>query len=176
MQWDSIFQKVGRRGVVELSEVGRVQNVEVAGDAVRPVGEALAGILASLPLRLPVDSVRPGDRWEGDVQVPVRRPDGTRSPVTVPLEYRLRRIVDEPDARFAHLTFDGRPIEPPQGASSASGIYTGEAVFAVHSGRFERLVARAEIEVGWPESEAGLPSSHSGLEWQGSFGRSEGGS
>lgn len=168
-QWDSIFQVTGRRAVLRFGRLGEPVGVEVSADAVRPVGEALATMLAAAPLSLPPDSVNEGSTWEGFARVPVRRPDGTRVAVRVRLEYRLRRISDEPDARFARIEFDGRPLELVDGDSGVEGRYFGEAVFAVHAGRYEQLTATAELEVAWPASEGGLPSSRSQTTWQARF-------
>lgn len=168
-QWDSIFQVTGRRAVLTFSPRGETLGLEVSADAVRPVGEALATMLAAAPFSLPPDSVNEGSTWEGVARVPVRRPDGTRAAVRVRLEYRLRRISDEPGARFARIEFDGRPLELVGGDSEVQGRYFGEAIFAVHAGRYEQQTATAELQVAWPAGEGGLPSSRSYTTWQGQF-------
>lgn len=171
VQWDSIFRKVGRRGVVTLSRRGEPRGVEVPGEALRPVGEALARILAAVPFTLPHDSVSVGDRWQGLARVPVRRPDGTRAEVAVRLDYRLRRIREEGEGPVARIEFDGRPVEVIGEDVEVSGTYFGEAIFAIHQGRYEGLTASAELEVAWPATESGLPPSRSHANWQGDLTR-----
>jgi hypothetical protein len=171
MQWDSIFRAAGRRASVTFTAVGEPRDVHVSSEAVQPVGEALASILGASPLRLPVDSVAAGDHWSGGVQVPVRRPDGTRARVIVRLDYELRRIEEEADGRYARIQISGQPVRADGDAEGVSGNYFGEAVFSVSAGRFERANARAELEVQWPAGSEGLPPSRSLVEWSGEFSR-----
>lgn len=171
MQWDSIFRAAGRRAAVTLTAEGQPRDVQVSSEAVQPVGEALAAILGASPLQLPADSVTIGDHWSGGVQVPVRRPDGTRARVIVQLDYELRRIEDEGDGRFARIQVSGRPVRVAGDSVAVSGDYFGEAVFSVTAGRFERADAQAQLEVQWPVGSEGLPASRSSVEWVGEFSR-----
>ena len=173
LQWDSIFQATGRRAVVRLTPTGEPRGVEVTSDAVRPVGQAFATMLASLAVGLPRDSVGVGATWHGRVAIPVRRPDGSRTLAPVDVTYRLRQVRREPEGLMARIEFDGAPAT--EEGLDASGRYFGEAIFAVEAGRFEELMALAEIEVAWPQSESGLPPSRSLSQWQGQITRSRGG-
>ena len=173
LQWDSIFQAAGRRAVIRFSPTGEPHGVEVTSDAVRPVGQAFATMLASLAVGLPMDSVSVGATWHGRAAIPVRRPDGSRTMAPVDVTYRLRQLRREPEGVIARIEFDGAPAETEDLA--ASGRYFGECMFAVDAGRFEELTALAEIEVEWPQAESGLPPSRSVAQWEGQITRSRGG-
>jgi hypothetical protein len=169
LQWDSIFQKVGRRAVVRFSPLGHPEGVEVTSDAVRPVGEAMARTLSAFALALPVDSVSVGSRWEDDVAITLRAPDGSERLTPLRITYRLRAIERELGGWFARIEFDGEPIHGASGAD-VTGRYFGESVFAVNKGRYERAMALANLEMAW-EDTTGLPPSRSLIEWRGEFSR-----
>ncbi len=170
MQWDSIFRTVGRRAVVHMTPTGQIENVQVSSDAVRPVGRSLAAILGGLALDLPADSVDAGAEWHGGVVIPVRRPDGTRTQATIRVRYLLRRFEVQPEGRLVRIEFDGEPAEVGERADSVSGVYFGEAIFAVGEGRFDRMRAEARLDVHWKPA-GGLPASRSRTEWVGQFTR-----
>ena len=174
LQWDSIFQEVGRRAVFHMSSVGEPRGVEVTSDAARPVGRAFGEIVSSLGLALPTDFVNEGDKWDGQVSVPIRRPDGTRLMFPMTVTYRLVELSSAPEGLMARIEFDGIPVGRVEGVEEASGQYFGEAVFAVTGGRYERMSAGSRLEVKWSDS-GGLPASSSHVEWQGGFQRSRGG-
>jgi hypothetical protein len=169
LQWDSIFQKVGRRAVLRFSPRGRPQGVEVGSDAVRPVGRAMARTLAGLALTLPADSVAPGARWEGRVAITLQAPDGSELVTPIQVTYRIRSIEREADGLYARIEFDGEPVAGASGPR-VKGNYFGESVFAVNSGRYERLMALANLEIPWEDS-TGLPPSRILIEWRGEFTR-----
>ena len=171
LQWDSIFQKAGRRAVLKMTPLGLPQGIEVSSDAVRPVGQALASILGGMATDLPADSVAVGDSWSGRVAIPVRRPDGTRVRATVEVTYRLAKFVNGPEGETAHIEFDGEPIEMDGEVDFFSGRYFGEGVFAVHEGRYERMIAAGKLDVAWA-IKGDLPPSRSQVDWQGEFNRS----
>lgn len=170
LQWDSIFQKVGRRAVLKMTPLGLPRGIELSSDAVRPVGQALASILGGMATDLPADSVAVGDSWSGQVAIPVRRPDGTRVPATVEVTYRLQKFVNGLEGETAHIEFDGEPIEVDGEVDFFSGRYFGEGVFAVREGRYERMIAASTLDVAWA-IEGDLPPSRSQVDWQGEFNR-----
>lgn len=171
IQWDSIFRQVGRRAVLTLSPTSRPLGVEVSSDAARPVGEAFARSLTALALTLPVDSAGVGSSWQSDVAVPVRGVDGTRTLIPVRVNYRLRALEDEPDGLRARIEFDGQPLTMGDRAVEVSGSYFGESLFAVGTGRYERVMAVADLEIAWPVDESGLPPSRSIVEWRAELNR-----
>ena len=164
IQWDSIFQAVGRRAIFKVSPTGEPRGVNVTSDAVRPVGQAFALMLSGLALDLPVDSVAPGATWQGQVAIPIRRPDGSRAMAPVQVTYRLRELSREPYGWIARIEFDGEPL--PSDSLKATGRYFGEAVFDAAAGRFDDVMALAELEVEWPLDPNGLPPSRSFVTWQ----------
>ncbi len=170
LQWDSIFQKVGRRAVLRFSPRGQPRGVQVGSDAVRPVGQALAAILSGLAMGLPADSVTRGSVWEGDVAVQVTAPDGSRGAVAIRVTYRLREFWDEPGGLKARVEFDGEPQSTDVEKATASGRYFGESIFAVREGRYEQLLALANLELSWSDS-TGLPPSRAVIEWQAQLNR-----
>lgn len=174
MQWDSIFQAAGRRAVLSISPLGEPRGVRVGSEAVRPVGQAMADIFASLALGLPADSVGAGDTWETVVSIPVRRPDGSRVLVPITVSHLLRRLSEDREGLMAQIEFDGEPLDRVTGAEAVSGSYSGEGVFAVREGRYERMVVTSRLEVKWSDS-GGLPPSSSLVEWESEFIRSRGG-
>lgn len=169
IQWDSIFRAAGRQAQLKLSLTGEPLGVSVTSEAVRPVGQAFALILSGLAVDLPDDSVSAGATWAGNVAIPVRKPDGTRSLTLLRVTYRLRELIVEPDGLYARIEFDGAPV--PVEGFDADGRYFGEAMFDVTAGRFDDVVALASIEVEWPPNPEGLPPSHSLTEWRGSVTR-----
>ena len=172
VQWDSIFQEVGRRAVLKISPLGEPLGVDVTSDAVRPVGQAFAMIVGALALDLPDDSVSVGSMWEGEVSVPLRRPDGTMTLAPIGVTYRLRELVQDPSGLVARIEFDGAPVADAE--SVTSGRYFGEALFDVIAGHFVEIMAIAEAEAEWPEDPNGLPPSRSRVEWQGRASRTGG--
>lgn len=164
LQWDSIFQKVGRRATLTLSPRGRLRRVEVGSDAVRPVGQALAGSLSALAMSLPEDSVRPGDRWDDEVILMLNAPDGSRFTATVPVRYQLREFVERSDGIYARVEFSGEPAgTAPNG--EIRGQYYGDSLFFIAGGRYESIEAVADLEIMWEDS-GGLPPSRSIVEWR----------
>ncbi len=170
LQWDSIFQSVGRQAILSISPGGMPKGVSVTSEAVRPVGQAMAGVLSSLALGLPADSVIEGDTWEAVVSVPVRRPDGTRLMAPIVVTYRLRAFTQEGGKLRARIEFDGQPA-PSDGGDEVSGRYFGESAFAVREGHYDRLFAASRLEVKWADS-GGLPPSRSLVEWEAELNRS----
>lgn len=171
IQWDSIFRQVGRRAVLTLAPRGKLLGVEVSSDAARPVGEAFAGSLTALALTLPADSAGVGSSWQSDVAVPVRGVDGTRTLVPFRVRYHIRTLEDEPDGVTARIEFDGQPLAMGDEAVEVSGSYFGESLFAVGPGRYERVMALANLEIAWPVDESGLPPSRSIVEWRAELNR-----
>ncbi len=171
LQWDSIFQKVGRSAVLRFTARGEPQGVQVTSDAVRPVAQALAAALSGLAMSLPADSVTQGSFWEGDVAVQVAAPDGSRRAVPVHVTYRLREIRDEPGGLKVRIEFDGEPFGSGTEDATASGRYFGESIFAVNEGRYEQVMALANLELNWKDT-SGLPPNHSVIEWQTQVNRS----
>lgn len=165
LQWDSIFQKVGRSAVLRFTPRGEPRGVQVTSDAVRPVAQALAGALSGLAMSLPADSVTQGSAWEGDVAVQVAAPDGSRRAVAVHVNYRLRELRDEPGGLRARIEFDGEAFGSGTEDAAVSGRYFGESIFAVNEGRYEQLMALANFELNWKDT-SGLPPNHSVVEWQ----------
>ncbi len=165
LQWDSIFQKVGRSAVLRFTLRGEPRGVQVSSDAVRPVAQALAQALSGLAMSLPADSVTQGSVWEGNVAVQVAAPDGSRRAVPVRVTYRLREIRDEPGGLKARIEFDGEPFGTGTEDATFSGRYFGESLFAVNAGRYEQLMALANLELNWKDT-SGLPPNHSVVEWQ----------
>ncbi len=166
VQWDSIFQAAGRRAIVRFSPRGQGKGVEVGSDAVRPVGQALASALSGLAMELPVDSVMPGSRWEGRVAVTVDAPDGSRLTATMQVMYRLRELQQESDGVVARIEFDGEPLASSGDARQIEGRYYGESYFAVTAGRYNKVMALADLEVEWSDA-SGLPPSRLMVRWQG---------
>lgn len=173
LQWDSIFRASGRRATLHISPRGEPRGIEVGADAVRPVGDAMAGMLSAVALGLPSDSVNVGDSWEAQVSLPVRRPDGQRVRVPIKVTYRLRALRPEPEGLIALIEFDGAPSLADIGAEEVTGRYFGESAFAVAQGRYESLIAASRLEVTWIDS-GGLPPSRSILEWEAEVNRSGG--
>lgn len=171
IQWDSIFRQVGRRAALTLSPTGELLGVQVSSDAARPVGEALARSLTALALTLPVDSAGVGSSWQSDVAVPVHGADGTRTLIPIRVGYRLQSLEDEPDGLRARIEFDGQPLNLDDEAVEISGSYFGESLFAVGPGRYERVMALANLEIAWPVDESGLPPSRSIVEWRAELNR-----
>ncbi len=166
LQWDSIFRKTGRRASLDLSPRGAVQSVQVVSAAVRPVGQAFARMLGGLALRVPADSVGAGSSWQSMVAIPVNRPDGSPAQVSVRVTHRLRELRSEAGGLKARIEFDGDAVSSGAGEPEVSGRYYGESVFAVAEGRYERVLALANLEVRWSET-GGLPPSRTLLEWRG---------
>jgi hypothetical protein len=165
LQWDSIFQEVGRQAALRVSARGQPQAVEVAAAAVRPVGQSFDEALAALALALPADSVTIGASWQDEVVLAVDAPDGSRQQITIAVVYRLARIDDEAGRLIARIEFDGDAVAGAAGAAEVAGRYYGESVFAVEEGRYDRVMALAKLEVRWSDS-SGLPPNHSVYEWQ----------
>ncbi len=165
LQWDSIFQKVGRRAVLRFSPRGEPRGVQVTSDAVRPVAQSLAAALSGLAMALPADSVGQGSVWEGDVAVQVAAPDGSQRAVPMQVTYRLREVRDGRDGLRVRVEFDGEPIGAATQNATVSGRYFGESIFAVNEGRYEQLIALANLQLDW-EDTSGLPPNHSVIEWQ----------
>ena len=166
VQWDSIFQMVGRRGIVRFTPRGQPKGVEVASDAVRPVAQALANTLSGLAMELPTDSVVAGDRWGGNVAVNVDAPDGSRLIVPVRVRYRLREFQEGPDGLVARIEFDGEPVPASDDAPKTTGQYYGESYFSVSAGRYNRMMALANLEVEWHDP-SGLPPGRWTVRWRG---------
>ncbi len=169
IQWDSIFQKAGRRAVLTFSPRGRPKGVEVASDAERPVGRAMARTLAGMALALPADSVGRGARWQSRVAITLEAPDGSDLVTPIQVTYHVRSIEQEADGLRARIEFDGKPVPMGSGAA-ADGSYFGESVFDVDRGRYERLVALANLEIPW-EDTSGLPPGRILVEWRGELSR-----
>lgn len=169
-QWDTIFQQVGRRVVLRFSPRGHPKGVEVTSDAVRPVAQSLADALAGLAMALPPDSVSRGSRWEDDVAIVLKAPDGSGLTVVIRVTYRLREIQVEPEGLVARIEFDGEPVHSSAAGARVLGRYFGDSRFAVNEGRYERMMALAKLEIEW-EDTSGLPPSRSLVEWQGQFAR-----
>jgi hypothetical protein len=170
LQWDSIFEKVGRQAVLRFSPLGHPTGVEVGAGAVLPVGQALVSILKGLALALPADSVARGSVWEDSLVVPVSAPDGSQKLALVRVSYSVREFVLGPGGPRVRIEFDGEPLNREGEAAEFSGRYYGESLFAVWQGRYERLMARAELEAKWADS-SGLPPSRSVVDWQAEFNR-----
>jgi hypothetical protein len=166
VQWDSIFQAAGRRAIIRFTPRGQGRGVEVGSDAVRPVGQALASALSGLAMELPVDSVMPGSRWEGRVAVTVDAPDGSRLIATMQVLYRLREFQQGSDGVVARIEFDGEPVPSSGDAPQIEGRYYGESFFAVTAGRYNKIMALADLEVEWNDA-SGLPPSRLVVRWQG---------
>lgn len=166
VQWDSIFQVAGRRGVVRFTPRGQPRGVEVASDAVRPVAQALANTLSGLAMELPTDSVVAGGRWGGRVAVTVDAPDGSRLIVPVQVRYRLREFQEGSDGLVARIEFDGEPVPASGEAPKTTGQYYGESYFSVGAGRYNRIMALANLEVEWHDP-SGLPPGHWIVRWRG---------
>jgi len=165
-QWDSIFQAAGRRAIVRFSPRGQGKGVEVGSDAVRPVAQALARALSGLAMELPADSVVPGSRWEGRVAITIDAPDGSRLIATVQVLYRLREFQQTPEGVVARIEFDGEPVPSTGDAPQVAGRYYGESFFAVDAGRYDKVMALADLEIEWSDA-SGLPPSRLMVRWQG---------
>jgi hypothetical protein len=170
LQWDSIFQKAGRRATVGFSSQGELRNVKVGSEATRPVGQALARILGAFATMLPADSVAVGSSWQSEVMVPVGKPDGSQAAIAVRVTSRLREIRTEADGSKARIEFDGEAVSGAAGDVGASGRYYGESVFDIAGGRYDHLLALAELEVRW-DGTGGLPPSRTLVEWRGEVNR-----
>lgn len=172
-QWDSIFQKTGRRAVLRFTPRGQAVGVEVGSEAVRPVGQALGDILSGLALGLPADSVAPGDTWENRIALAVRMPDGTRRLARVHVKYRLRELREGADGLVAHIEFDGELVDDEEGFEEGAlrGSYFGESLFSPRDGRYEQAMALANLELDWNDP-AGLPPARLVVEWQAVMDRS----
>lgn len=170
IQWDSIFRAVGRRGIVRFSSRGQPKGVEVASDAVRPVAQALANTLSGLATELPVDSVSTGGRWGGRVAVNVDAPDGSRLIVVVQVRYWLREFQQGPEGIVARIEFDGEPLHASDDAPKTTGQYYGESYFSVSAGRYDKVMALANLEVEWHDP-SGLPPGRWLVRWRGDFVR-----
>lgn len=168
IQWDSIFQAAGRRAVLRVSPQGRPTGVEVTSDAVRPVARALAGALSALALALPVDTVGVGSRWDDNVAVKLKAPDGSERSLAVHVNYRLREFQSATGEVVARIEFDGEPVHGSLADAKVSGRYYGETYFAVERGRYKEGLALANFEIEW-EDTSGLPPSRSIIEWQAKF-------
>lgn len=171
LQWDSIFQEVGRRAAVRFTPLGELTGVELSSDAVRPVAQAFTEIVSSMGFDLPAEPVGPGDRWMGRALIPVTAPDGSRGRVGVEITYRLAEILVDERGPRARIEFDGKPTGLAAGDGQVTGEYYGECVFAIPSGRFDQMMAIANLEVTWEDSGTGLPPSQSLVHWNGSFTR-----
>ncbi len=165
-QWDSIFQAVGRRAELRFSARGQPRGVDVSSEAVRPVAQSLADVLAGLALVLPEDSVEVADNWQGQLAVPVSGLDGVRKLVVMNVTYRLTALTVEIDGIRAHIEFDGEPVSITEDAGEVTGKYFGESVFSVDGGRYEQVMAIANLEIKWKDS-SGLPPSRTVVEWRG---------
>jgi hypothetical protein len=165
-QWDSIFQAAGRRAVLRFTARGQPLGVEVSSDAVRPVAQSLADVLAGLALTLPADSVGIGARWDDQLAVPVNGPDGSRKVVTMSVTYRLAELSGDPGGLRARIEFDGAPTGITDGSGEISGKYFGESVFSLGRGRYEQVMAIADLEVVWNDT-GGLPPARTVVEWRG---------
>jgi hypothetical protein len=164
LQWDSIFNKVGRQAVLRFTSRGQPLGVDVGSEAVRPVGNALARVMSTLALALPADSAAEGSSWEDMVAVPVAAPDGSRKLAVIRVTYRLTRYDWEADGLKAHIAFDGRPERVEGVEAEISGTYGGESVFSVGKGRYDQMLSVARLEVKWADS-GGLPPSRTVVEW-----------
>jgi len=173
VQWDSIFQKVGRRAVLRFTPLSQPLGVEVGSDAVRPVGQALGEMLSGLALQLPPDSVTAGDRWYGRVAVPVRTPDGERRAAVIQVTYRLRAIRPEADGPVAHIEFDGEVVGGGEGGGEDgfSGRYFGEGFFSLERKSYDRVMALANLVLEWNDP-SGLPPARLTVDWQAAMERS----
>jgi hypothetical protein len=169
MQWDSIFKKAGRRGELKFSPRGHPKGVEVV-EAARPVGQALADALSGLALPLPADSVSEGSSWEDKVALVLAAPNGSRWGATVRVTFRLRELRQEPEGVYARIEFDGEPIRTSDSDIEIQGRYFGDSVFDVTRGRYDRMLALANLEVEW-EDKSGLPPSRTLIEWQAQVAR-----
>lgn len=165
-QWDSIFQVAGRRAVLRFTARGQPLGVDVASDAVRPVAQSLADVLAGLALTLPADSVGIGGRWSDQLAVPVDAPDGSRKVVTMSVTYRLAELSGEPGGLRARIEFDGAPVSVTDGSGEVDGKYFGESIFSLGRGRYEQVMAIANLEVAWKDT-GGLPPARTVVEWRG---------
>jgi hypothetical protein len=170
LQWDSIFQKAGRRAIVRFTPQGRTRGVEVGSDAVRPVGQALASALLGLATSLPFDSVSQGSHWQDRVAVAFDAPDGSRLVATVQVTYRLREFREAVGGPIARIEFDGEPVQSSAENATITGRYFGESYFAVTQGHYNRVMALANLEVEWKDT-SGLPPSRSMVKWQGQITR-----
>ena len=166
MQWDSIFQAAGRRAELRFTARGQPRGVKVSSDAVRPVAQSLADVLSGLALALPADSVGLTEHWEDELAVPMDGLDGLRKQVIIEVSYRLTGLDMEPDGLKAHIEFDGEPVSISDDSGEVTGKYFGESVFSVSGGRYEQVLAIANLEVKWKDS-SGLPPSRTVLEWRG---------
>jgi hypothetical protein len=163
-QWDSIFQKVGRRAVLKFSPQAEPKGVEVV-DAARPVGESLAEALMGLAMPLPADSVSEGSSWGATVAVTLTAPDGSHWVVPVRVAFRLRELNQGRDGMYARIEYDGEPVDSVGSATRMYGRYFGDSVFDVTHGRYDRMLAVAKLEVEW-DDKSGLPPSRTLVEWQ----------
>jgi hypothetical protein len=168
IQWDSIFQAAGRRAVLRVSPQGRPTGVEVTSDAVRPVARALAGVLSALALTLPADTVSVGSRWDDNVALKLKAPDGSERTLAVHVNFRLRAFQSETGEAVARIEFDGEPVHGSLPDAKVAGRYYGETFFAVERGRYKQGLALANFEIEW-ENSGGLPPSRSIIEWQAQF-------
>ncbi len=145
--------------------------MRVSSDAVRPVAQALASALSGLAMSLPVDSVGQGSVWEGDVAVQVAAPDGSKRAVPIQVTYHLREVRDGPVGVRVRIEFDGKPSGAATQDVTVSGRYFGESIFAVNEGRYEQLLALANLQLTWKDT-SGLPPNHSEIEWETRVNRS----
>jgi hypothetical protein len=166
VQWDSIFQAAGRRAELRFTARGQPLGVQVSSEAVRPVAQSLANVLSGLALALPADSVAVTEQWEDELAVPIDGLDGSQKQVIIEVSYRLTELVVEPNDVKAHIEFDGEPVSISDDAGEVTGKYFGESVFSVSGGRYEQVMAIANLEVKWKDS-SGLPPSRTVLEWRG---------
>lgn len=169
IQWDSIFRKVGRRAVLTFSPRGHPKGVEVAG-AARPVGQSLADALSALALPLPADSVTEGSGWQDDVVVSLAAPDGSRWGAAIRVNFRVRELRESSEGLYARIEFDGEPVGTSGSSRKVAGSYFGDSVFDVTHGRYDRMLALANLEIEW-EDTSGLPPSRSLVEWQAKVAR-----
>ena len=170
LQWDSIFQKVGRRATVGFSSLGKLRSVKVGSEATRPVGQGLARILGAFATMLPADSVAVGSSWQSEVMIPIGKPDGSQAAIAVRVTSRLREIRSEADGPEVRIEYDGEAVSGGAGSAGVSGRYYGESLFAVAGGRYEHLLALAELEVRWAGT-GGIPPSRTLVEWRGEVNR-----
>lgn len=173
LQWDSIFQRVGRGAILRFSPHGQPQGVLVSSGAVRPVAQALTDILSALALALPADSVSEGEGWRDRVTIHVRALDGSQQPVNLHVNYRLARLRMESDGLVARIEFDGEPVSFGERIAEISGRYFGESLFRVGAGHYESVLVAANLELKWADVDE-LPPSRSLVDWQAELNRYQG--
>ncbi len=113
----------------------------------------------------------PGDRWLGRALIPVTAPDGSRGRVGIEITYRLAEITTDEHGPRARIEFGGVPGELASGGGRVTGEYYGECVFSIPFGRFDQMMAIANLEVDWNDSGSGLPPSRSLAHWNAAFTR-----